>query len=262
MAPRRRASAARRRNNTRSRPAWTWLRGALPPAAGVALAAASALWLCAFLRQSAYFVVREVQVPKHVAMPLARTLLGQNLWSVDLATVQQTTALANPAFKAVRVWRQWPQRIVVEAIPRTPLAQVHALRYYPVDAESFILDEGSATPWPDLIVIDGVETRGTRLVAGQVNASNRLTLALESIRRLQASAALRGHRVQRLDASNPAQMLLYLDEGLEVRIGPLTEWARRLPQLRKALETVAQKHITPAYLDLRFDEDPIIGPPR
>ena len=32
--------------------------------------------------------------------------------------------------------------------------------------------------------------------------------------------------------------------------------------LRKALEMTAQKQLAPAYIDLRFDEDPIIGPPR
>ena len=261
MAPRRRRSSTARRATRRVSP-WIWLRGALPLVIGVILVAVAALGLRAFLLQAAYFTVREVQVPRDVEMPLARTLLGRNLWSIDLSTVQQTTALANPSFKAVRVWRHWPQRIVVEAIPRAPVAQVHTTRYYPVDAESFVLAEGQAAPWADLIIVDGVETRGARLVPGRANASERLTLALEAVSRLQASAALRGHRVQRLDVSNPVQMTLYIDDGLEVRIGPMTEWPRRLPQLRKSLETLAQKQLTPAYLDLRFDEDTIIGPPR
>lgn len=234
----------------------------MPPLlVGVLLVAAAAGGLRTFLLRSGYFAVTAVQVPQGLEMPRAASLLGQNLWTVDLATAQRAAALANPLFKHVRVWRQWPHRVVVEGTPRVPVAQVHATRYYPVDAESFVLAEGGV-PWPDLIVIDGAETRGTRLAAGRSNASERLTLALEALQRLQVAPALQGRRLQRVDVANPAQMTVWIDDGLEVRLGPMTDWPRRLPHLRKALETLAQKRLTPAYIDLRFDEDPIIGPPR
>lgn len=263
MASRRKRALAARRTGSRARPSFrTWLRRTWPLAVGLLLVAWALLGLRAFLLRADYFLVREVQVPQGLEMPLAHALLGQNLWRVDLVTTQQSTALANLMFKAVRVRRSWPHRIVVDAIPRVPVAQMHTTRYYPVDAESFVLAEGSAAPLPNLIIVEGVETRGGRLVPGRANASDRLTLALEAIHRLQTSTALRGHRLQRLDVANPAQMTLVIDDGLEVRIGPMTDWPRRLPQLRRVLEMLAQKQLAPAYLDLRFDEDPIIGPPR
>ena len=215
-----------------------------------------------FVLESSYFAVRELRATTGLHVPLARSLLGHNMWRVDLATVQQTTSQANPTFKAVRVWRQWPQRIVVEATPRTPVAQVRSSRYYPVDAEGFVMHDGAITPLARLTVLDGVESPMTRLVPGRINRSERLMTSLAALLRLRSSRELRGHLVQRMDCSQPSQITVYLDDGLEVRLGPLAEWPRRLPQLRKTLEMLVQKQLTPAYVDLRFGEDPIIGPPR
>ena len=260
MPPRRSTpSSARPRAQHRPRIAWPVL-----TVFGLLIAAlvAGGVALDRFVRTSPYFIVRQVRVPKGVQVPLARALLGRNLWSVELSSVQQTTAQANPTFKGVRVWRQWPQRIVVEATRRTPVAQVRASRYYPVDAEGFVMTEGAPAPLPGLIVLDGVDNPVARLAPGRLNRSPRLAMALAALVRLRSSSELRGHVLQRVDCSHPSQVVVYLDDGLEVRMGPPDDWPRRLPQLRKSLEMLAQKQLSPAYVDLRFGEDPIIGPPR
>ena len=239
-----------------------WVHIGVPLVAAGCLIAVAALGVQQFMLASGYFIVRQVQVSSHLKVPMARSLLGQNLWRVHLETVQESTALANPAFKGVRVWRQWPQRIVVEAWPRTPIAQIRTSQYYLLDDEGFILPQGGLNPMPQLPVVEGVEMPGARVAPGRVNTSERLQVALAALRQWRGASASRGHRLQRLDVANPSQITLHLDDGLEVRLGPMAEWPHRLPQLRHALDTLAQKQLAPAYIDLRFGEDPIIGPPR
>ncbi len=262
MAARRKSPAPRTRAAARTSSTAWWARLVVPLVSGGVVIAAALLGVRQFILGSGYFVVRQVQASNRLRVPLARSLLGQNLWRVNLPAVQRSTALANPAFKGVRVWRAWPQRIVVEAWPRTPVAQIRTSQYYLVDEEGFLLPQGAPSPMAQLPIVDGIEMPGVRLVPGQVNTAERLKVALAALRAWRAAPDMRAHRLLRLDVANPSQVTLYLDDGLEARLGPLADWPRRLPQLRRTLETLAQKQLAPAYIDLRFGEDPIIGPPR
>ena len=238
------------------------LRAGLPLLVGAAACVAATMGMRVFVVESRYFLVEEVALPKEFRLPGASTLLGRNLWRVDLAGLQRAASALNPGFRDVRVVRRWPRRLTIQAVRRVPVAQVRAHQYYSVDVEGVVTNEGQTAPTAALPILDGVETAAALLVPGQAFPSPRLQAALDGVRHLTAAPELRGHRVQRVDASSATQLLVYLDDGLEVRLGPTAGWPERLPRLRKALDMLAQQRVSVAYVDLRFDEDPIIGPPR
>jgi cell division septal protein FtsQ len=67
------------------------------------------------------------------------------------------------------------------------------------------------------------------------------------------------YKVTGIEASDPRAMVFYLDDGLEVKIGN-ERFKERLGMLRKTLRDPRILRDRIKYLDLRFDEDVVIGP--
>ncbi len=223
-------------------------------AAAVAVFVAWTLW--GFAQRTAAFQVATVELPSQPALTLKAPLIGTNLWQVDLAAVAAELKRQQPSLKAVRVIRQLPDSIRIEAIPRVPVAQVRLDRWYPVDREGFILPAGQVGPEEGRIRIVGVDRA---VKAGQDSSDERLRLGLRVIRLLQHSWPQLGRRLTEVNVADPQTIRFVLDDDMEVRCGSEADLDTHLRRLRSTLRTIAKQQLPVQYIDMRFQE-PVVAP--
>ena len=230
--------------------------------------------------RSEAFAITEVQVPAHLTLHVSETLVGQNLWSVNLPALASALKAQQPTLKRLRVIRRLPHTLQIEALERTPVAQLKLSQWYLMDEEGFMLPQGRPTPWDNVVMLKGAEGFKPALHVGQHNVGERVLSALRVVARLAHSSALGHRRVVAVDVSNPQHVTVWIrptpvgssdsarggfsqdgevDEEIEIRCGSEAELATQLERLRAVLQTVEGKALTIRYIDVRF-KDPVIGP--
>ncbi len=211
------------------------------------------------------FRITTIQLPAEGKLKAPASLIGQNLWTVDLDALAEHLHAQQPQLKQVRVIRQLPNTLQVEALQRLPIAQVWLSssggprQWHAVDRDGFLLAEGHADAAENLLILKGVDSSDAPFKVGRQNTSQPLETALRLVERLRRSPALRGHTVTHLDVSDPHHLTFLMDEGMEIRCGSEEELDTHLDRLRAVLKKVAPHQLNVRYVDLRF-HDPVIGP--
>ncbi len=228
------------------------------------------------------FRITHVYLPPQSSLTLRESLIGENLWTLDIRTLADELARQQPWLKEVRVVRQLPNAIRIDAIPRQPIAQVRLDRWYPVDREGFILSQASAEPLPQLIRVEGFERDGTALKVGKENTDERLQLALRVLAKLRRAPPAISRRLLAVNVADPHQIRFLLtlssttvltpitmqpgepqamsgDGATEVRCGSEDELDTNLQRLGAALKAVTRQSLGVRYIDVRFQE-PVVGP--
>ena len=236
---------------------WLWRHPR--PVVGAAAIVAACWLLWGYAQRAEAFKVTQVVVPVTLGVRVPESVIGQNLWTVDVRALAASLSRSEPTLKRVRVVRRPPNTIQIEAIPRRPVAQVRVRSWYPVDAEGFVLAEGTSEAAPDLVRIIGTERGGNVLRPGELNRHDRLDLALRVLPVLRRSPSLVSRRVTELNVGDLAQLRFVLENGLEVRCGTEGELAEHLRRLQAAFGVIARQRLDVRYIDVRFDE-PVLGP--
>lgn len=206
------------------------------------------------------FRVTEVTLPPKSGLKVAKSsLIGRNIWDVDLGRMARELHAQQPHLKQLRVVRVLPQVLQVEAVERQPVAQVLLRSWHPVDREGYLLPSSGTMPAEHLVILRGVEDPKAPLASGKPNTGERLQRALKLIDQLRGSSWLAGHRLSVVDAADPQQVTFVLDDGMEVRCGSHAHLTQDLKRLRTVLQQVAKHDMNVRYIDLRF-QDPVIGP--
>ena len=205
------------------------------------------------------FRVSQVVLPEDVALILRDPILERNIWTINLRTLAAQLKQQQPWLQDVRVIRQLPSTIRIEAIPRVPVAQVRFERWHPVDRDGVILLEGTAEPVASLVRILGVQRSSPPLKPGQPDTNERLTLALRLLQRFRRTPSLLSRRLIAINVSDPEQLRLVLDGDLEVRCGAEAELDAHLKRLRASLKTVGRHLLDIQTIDVRFQE-PVVSP--
>jgi len=222
--------------------------------------AVAAVWgLCAAAPHADVFRVSQISLPSNVSLKVPESVIGTNLWRVNLRTLSDELSRQQPALKAIRITRRMPNTILVEAVPRIPLAQVRIDRWYPVDAEGFVLPEGSAEGVHGLIRIMGADHAGVSLRPGKPDTHDQLGVALRVVEALRRAPASISQHVSALNVADPQQIRLLLDGETEVRCGSEAELGAHLERLRATLKVLSKQQLPVRYIDVRFQE-PVIGP--
>ncbi len=231
----------------------------------VLLVVGAAGWaLGAYARRADAFAIAHVIVDPSSPLEPPSTLLGRNLWTLDLRALAAQLQAQAPALRQVRVVRELPNRVRIEAIPRQAAAQIAlrqsaSRRWHVLAADGFLLPEAHAKPLPDLVELAGIERDGQPLRAGKLNEQPRLQAALRVLAQLERAPALGGRRLAVLDLSEPERLRFVLDEGLEIRCGSEAQLAAHLERLAAALKAMRGQPLAIRYIDVRFEE-PVIGP--
>lgn len=224
-----------------------------------AVAAAVILWsLVGFAQRTAAFKVAAVQWPAQPPLTLKEPLVGTNVWQVNLRAVAEELKRQQPSLKAVRVTRQLPNRIRIDAVPRMPVAQLRLDRWYAVDREGFILPAGQAVPEEGLVRLAGIE-RSSGVKAGQESRDDRVRLGLRVIQLLRTRAPQLGRRLTEVNVADLQGIRFVLDDAMEIRCGSEAELDAHVRRLRETLRTIAKQQLTVQYIDLRFQE-PVVAP--
>lgn len=225
--------------------------------AGLLVGAAWLLWLHA--QRDEAFQVARIQLPPQSTLKAPASVLGANIWAVDLDDVAEHLQRQQPWLKTVRIIRELPDSLRVEVVQRSPIAQVRLDAWYALDREGFIMPQGQDTPSPGLVQLLGTETPKAPLRTGQPNRSERLHLALRVLETVRSSPIAILRRLSAIDVSDPNQISLVLDDSTEVRCGTEEELSVQLGRLRSALEQLARQQVGVRYIDVRFQE-PVVSP--
>lgn len=220
-----------------------------------------AIWmLWHYVQRADAFRIAEVSLPANSSLALPEPLIGENLWAVDLQALSERLERQQPSLKEVRVIRQLPNALRIDAIPRIPVAQVRLDRWYPVDREGFILAQPSGEPAGRLIRLAGLDRTPGALRVGKQNTDDRLQLGLRVLTRLQRAPALVSRRLLEINVADPQQVRFVLEGETEVRCGSEAELEAHLARLQAALRALAKRReLAVQYIDVRFQE-PVVGP--
>ena len=230
------------------------------PLVACGLMAAGMLAMWGFATRSEAFRISDVQLSAHSTLKVpTASLIGRNLWAVDLTALASSLHAQQPFLEHVRVTRLVPNTLQIEVVERAPVAQVHLGGWHSVDREGFILPQARPAPSEKLVILKGAESPTAPLKAGRENTGERLLHALRLVERLTHSPVLTGHRVTQLDVADPKQLVFVIDEEVEIRCGSEEELSTHLARLRAVLQRVSHHPLDIRYIDLRF-KDPVIGP--
>jgi len=205
--------------------------------------------------QSRIFRIARIEAPPGIDLELPASLIGRNIWTVDLDVLAADLKAQQKHLKRIRVIRKLPNTLQVDALERIPVAQVKLAQWHLVDGEGFVLPAASPKAWDQFVILKGVDTS---LKPGQDQASERMYRALRLVARLRRSPLLSGHRLNAVDVGNAAQLKLVIDD-IEIRCGSENELAEQLDRLHTVLKTVLLESLNIRYIDIRF-KDPVIGP--
>ncbi len=221
----------------------------------------------AYLYRSDYFRLRAVETKdafldhKSILMinsQLLNLYKGRNIFTINLNYIASGLWRTYPDAKDITVSIALPDKLVVSMKLRRPVALIKGTKLYPIDEEGFVLPSVDPSSLSGLPVIGGVSI-GYGERRGQTrSASRNLRLALELLRVVKESRFAMEHIVTGVNAQDARNLLLFLKDGPEVRIG-CEEFKERLETLRRTLKDPRLALDRVEYIDLRFG-DAVIGP--
>ena len=224
----------------------------------------AAILLKAFLNESGYFKLREVDVKAsfldtRASSSISNRILNayrlRSIFSINLTHIAQYIQNSYGDVRDVAVRISLPDKLVVSLKLRRPVALVKSGKFYPVDEDGVVLPGGSRVDaLNDLPIINGIDIRtvSTRFT------SRNLKLALKLLEEIRLVRSLSSLGVTAINVYDPRNMSFNLKNGVEIRIGE-EKFRERLDLLGKALRDprLAMDNIN--YIDVRF-KDIIVGP--
>jgi len=212
-----------------------------------------------FLKNSSMFKVREVVSQKSLQFIHSRTLdrlVGQSIFDVDLVAVQKKIQGEYPQIDQLRLYRQFPNRIYVDAIRRDPFALIMTRQQKILvdkDGTVLTLTAPSNTRLPVItgLNIDQVAVSGKPLKHSDVG------LAISIIKTVQENPHLESMPVVNLNLTNLSQIQATLANQLKIILAE-DKVDQKIMMLGVFIKQSGIKPENINYIDLRFKE-PILS---
>ncbi len=188
--------------------------------------------------------------------------VGTNIFAVDLEEVEQR--LENVCWiERAMVMRKPPDRLAVEIVERQRLAWVELGATYGIARDGVLLpkDQAPGESFADLNlpVISGLAAVGDTLQFGAAVSDSTLVGLLGWWDEATAADAEFCLNVSRLEPLPGACVRLQMvGDGLEIRL-PLDSVERNLRTLRRLMPRVYRDYPDPAYIDLRYTGQVVVG---
>ena len=179
---------------------------------------------------------------------------GTNLFAVDVAATEARVA-SLPGVRRATVVRHLPGRVTVLLEEREPYALVNAGGLHWVDAEGYLVTTDARPGATGLPILTGVGAP----VPGAREPSEELRTGLALLHVLQRTSGRLAARVSEVDLARPHGPVLYLVDGIEVRLGP-DGWSDRLARLDGVLGELDARGERVASIDLRFRDQVVLTP--
>jgi cell division protein FtsQ len=179
---------------------------------------------------------------------------GTNLFAVDVAATEARVA-SLPGVRRAHVVRHLPGRVTVLVEEREPYALVNGGGLHWVDAEGYLVTTDARPGATGLPILTGVGVPAP----GVSEPSEGLRTGLALLHVLQRTSGRLAARVSEIDLARPHGPVLYLVDGIEIRLGP-DGWSDRLARLDGVLGELDARGERVASIDLRFRDQVVLTP--
>jgi cell division septal protein FtsQ len=178
---------------------------------------------------------------------------GTNLLAVDVRASEVRVA-GLPGVRRAHVVRHLPGRVTVLVEEREPYVLVNAGGLHWVDAEGYLVTTDARPGTIALPILTGIAP-----ASGATEPSEALRAGLALLHVLQRTSGRLTARVSEIDLSRAQGPVLYLVDGLEVRLGS-DAWVDRLTRLDGVLGELDTRGERVASIDLRFRDQVVLTP--
>ncbi len=212
------------------------------------------------LKNADYFRIKRIIYPSSITLrdtKVLSSLKNKSIFSVNLSFLQKKLENANPSVAKLLLLRRFPDTIVIVAKERRPVMQIQTKRFFlTLDKEGYIVN-ASRQSQPDLPIVKGSSFRTYSLTLGKQVRGVSLDTAERIIRAFEENPRLKRYRIEEINVSNLAKIILHLDKGPPIFIDQ-EKITSSLNNLAILLST-GELHLNSIrYIDLRFKE-PVIG---
>ena len=213
-----------------------------------------------WVRRTPLLAVRTVEVAgarrldEATVRAAAAIELGTNLFAVDVAATEARVA-GLPGVRRAHVVRHLPSRVMVLLEEREPYALVNAGGLHWVDAEGYLVTTDARPGATSLPILTGIGAP----VSGAAPPSEGVRAGLALLHVLQRTSGRLAARVSEVDLARPHGPVLYLIDGIEVRLGT-DAWSDRLARLDWVLGELDARGERVASIDLRFRDQVVLTP--
>ena len=213
-----------------------------------------------FVTNSEYFKVRAVILEPSLEFISRRDisrLIGKNIFTVDLQSVQKRLARKYPQVDRIRVIKQFPNQLLITARKRLPFAQVSMRnKTITVDEQAVILSSATGRK-VSLPLITGGRPINKPIAPGVSLKNRRIATAIKIIKAFSLCEPINDYSIANIDVGNLSKIYLNLSNGLDIIVD--TDKINKKAEILGLLLSQGKldlKNIR--YIDLRF-KDPVIG---
>src|SRR5262245_1363892 len=178
---------------------------------------------------------------------------GTNLLAVDVRATEARVGDL-PGVRRAHVVRHLPGRVTVLVEEREPYALVNAGGLHRLDAEGYLVASDARPGATALPILTGVAP-----AARAAEPPETLRAGLTLLHVLQRTSGRLAARVSEIDLARAHGPVLYLVDGIEVRLGP-DAWVDRLARLDGVLGDLDAHGERVASIDLRFRDQVVLTP--
>jgi cell division protein FtsQ len=179
---------------------------------------------------------------------------GTNLFAVDVTDTEARVA-SLPGVRRAHVVRHLPGRVTVLLEEREPYALVNAGGLHWVDAEGYLVTTDARPGATGLPILTGIGAPAP----GAAAPSEGLRSGLALLHVLQRTSGRLAARVSEIDLARAHGPVLYLVDGIEVRLGT-DGWSDRLARLDGVLGELDARGERVVSIDLRFRDQVVLTP--
>ena len=213
-----------------------------------------------YLTASEYFSIKTILIDPSLSFIDDRALAnlkGKNIFMVDLREVHRHLAGRYPQVEDLRVVRQFPNQIHLQAKARYPFAQIQAgNKVLTLDEKGIVLSSSSLKNEKLPFIIVAHNSYGDYALGGALTGEDH-AVGLDIIKSFKFTHALSSYNIEQIDIESLSKINVYLSNKLYVIFD-----ANRIDEKVKILGLIlAQGKVDPKeakYVDLRFKE-PIVG---
>lgn len=230
----------------------------------IILSLAIGIFLCqrilTYLTTSDYFSIKAIVIDSSLSFIDDRALAnlkGKNIFEVDLKQFHRHLATRYPQVSDLRVVRQFPNQIHLQAKARYPFAQIQAgSKVLTLDEKGIVLSSSSLKnqKLPFIVV---AQNTYRDFVLGATLAGEDHNVGLDIIKSFKFTHALSTYNIEQIDIESLSKINVSLSNKLYVIFD-----ANKIDEKVKVLGLIlAQGKVDPKeakYVDLRFKE-PIVG---
>lgn len=182
-----------------------------------------------------------------------------NIFQVDIDAIKLRTMKKHPEFKSVMIYRKLPDVIGVRIEYKSPIALLRpGSQNVPFSADGVALPHETARGLA-LPFLAGVNFKSSGIKTGDICSDKKFALGVKFIDLAYSDWGVKGHRIDIIDLKDTKNISMFLENGIEVKVGDGNSIKSKILTLKKIMEEPTLNFSKIKYIDLRFS-DVIIGP--